>query len=53
MFAFALIDKNKNKLILARDRNGEKPLYYGSVGSSFIFGSEIKALICFPGFKKK
>lgn len=53
MFAFALIDKNKNKLILARDRNGEKPLYYGSVGSSFIFGSELKALICFPGFKKK
>ena len=52
MFAFALIDRNTNKLILARDKCGEKPLYYGLVGKNFIFGSEIKSLIYFPGFKK-
>ena len=44
MFALALWDKFKKKLILARDRIGEKPLYWGWAGKHFIFGSELKAL---------
>ncbi len=50
MFAFALWDKQDQSLILARDRLGEKPLYYGWSEGSFIFGSELKALNEFPGF---
>ena len=48
MFAFALYDKNENKLILARDSAGEKPLYYGWINNIFIFASEIKALKAHP-----
>ncbi|MBN9459610.1 MAG: asparagine synthase (glutamine-hydrolyzing) [Burkholderiales bacterium] len=48
MFAFALWDRQARTLFLARDRFGEKPLYYGSIGSSFVFGSELKALTAFP-----
>lgn len=48
MFAFALWDRQSHTLFLARDRFGEKPLYYGSIGSSFVFGSELKALTAFP-----
>ena len=44
MFAFALWDRNEHALVLARDRVGEKPLYYGWQDSLFIFGSELKAL---------
>ena len=44
MFAFALYDVNKNKIILARDRFGEKPLYYGFYENNFIFTSELKVL---------
>ncbi len=50
MFAFALWDKLERKLILARDRMGEKPLYYGRCGSSFLFGSELKALKAHPAW---
>lgn len=54
MFAFALWDKQEGALTLARDRFGEKPLYYGrsglSAGKSFVFGSELKALKALPGF---
>ena len=54
MFAIALWDISKRKLYLARDRFGEKPLYYGWVGSgseqTFAFGSELKALRSFDGF---
>ncbi|MFO0468265.1 MAG: asparagine synthase (glutamine-hydrolyzing), partial [Bacteroidota bacterium] len=44
MFSLALWDKMEKKLFLARDRFGEKPLYYGWQGGSFLFGSELKAL---------
>ena len=44
MFSFVLVDLEKNELVLARDRIGEKPLYYGCQKGSFIFGSELKAL---------
>ncbi len=44
MFAFAVWDAHERSLHLARDRIGEKPLYYGWLGDSFVFGSELKAL---------
>ncbi|MGH8207989.1 MAG: asparagine synthetase B family protein, partial [Steroidobacteraceae bacterium] len=44
MFAFALWDTHERALYLARDRFGEKPLYYGESGGCFLFGSELKAL---------
>lgn len=44
MFAIAVWDREEHSLILARDRMGEKPLYYGWQSSCFLFGSEIKAL---------
>lgn len=50
MFAFALWDRRERVLHLGRDRLGEKPLFYGRVGGTFVFGSELKALRRFPGF---
>ncbi len=50
MFAIAVWDRLRRRLILARDRCGEKPLYYGRLGSHFVFGSELKALRLHPGF---
>ena len=44
MFAFAIYDKTKQKVFLARDRFGEKPLYYMQQGQQFVFASELKAL---------
>jgi len=44
MFSFALWDRSEQSLYLARDRVGEKPLYYGMAGNAFVFGSELKAL---------
>ena len=49
MFSFALYDENTETLFCARDRLGIKPLYYYFDGRSFIFGSEIKALLEHPG----
>lgn len=43
MFAFALWDRKERELLLARDRMGEKPLYYGTHNGVFFFGSELKA----------
>ena len=50
MFALALWDRRERTLSLARDRFGEKPLYYGWVAGDFLFGSEIKALRAHPRF---
>lgn len=50
MFAFAVWDKANRTLTLGRDRLGEKPLYYGWQGGSFLFGSELKALKTHPAF---
>jgi asparagine synthase (glutamine-hydrolysing) len=50
MFAFALWDRYERVLYLGRDRLGEKPLYYGWIGETFLFGSELKALRCHPDF---
>jgi asparagine synthase (glutamine-hydrolysing) len=50
MFALGLWDKNERRLQLARDRFGEKPLYYGWVSRDFVFASELKALRRHPGF---
>jgi asparagine synthase (glutamine-hydrolysing) len=53
MFALALWDRQERSLTLARDRLGEKPLYYASQlpGGPFLFGSELKALLQYPGFE--
>lgn len=51
MFAFAIWDKKEKNLFLARDRIGEKPLYYGMVNDAFVFGSELKALRAYPNFR--
>ncbi len=53
MFAFAIWEAKQQKLFLARDRLGVKPLYYTSFGGYFLFASEIKALLKFPGIKKE
>jgi asparagine synthase (glutamine-hydrolysing) len=50
MFAFALWDRLERTLHFARDRMGEKPLYYGSAQETFAFGSELKALRALPDF---
>ncbi|MCC7278815.1 MAG: asparagine synthase (glutamine-hydrolyzing) [Chromatiaceae bacterium] len=51
MFAFALWDRQTRRLSLARDRLGEKPLYYGWNRGRFLFGSELKALTAHPGWR--
>ncbi|HKW62482.1 MAG TPA: asparagine synthase (glutamine-hydrolyzing) [Candidatus Acidoferrum sp.] len=50
MFSFAVWDRAERQLHLVRDRLGEKPLYYGWMGQTFLFGSELKALIAHPDF---
>ena len=53
MFAFALWDKNKKKLLIARDKFGEKPLYYGIFDGKLIFASEPKVLLANPRSNRK
>jgi asparagine synthase (glutamine-hydrolysing) len=51
MFALAVWDREARTLLLARDRAGEKPLYYGWNGKRFLFGSELHALENAPGWR--
>jgi asparagine synthase (glutamine-hydrolysing) len=51
MFAFAIWDRRRKTLFAARDRLGIKPFYYRSDGESFLFGSEIKAILAYPGLR--
>lgn len=53
MFAFAIWDRQTRTLTLARDRLGEKPLFYGRMGETFLFGSELKALTVHPDFERR
>ncbi len=48
MFAFAIYDTRKNRLLLARDHFGQKPLYYARDGARFAFASELKCLLALP-----
>ncbi len=50
MFALALWDRQERRLQLARDRLGEKPMYYGMAGRTLLFGSELKALRVHPAW---
>ncbi len=50
MFAFALYDRQTGSITIARDRIGEKPLYYGHIAGDFVFASELGTLECYPGF---
>lgn len=52
MFALALWDRQHRTLTLARDRLGEKPLYYGWQGDVFLFASELKAISAHPAFHR-
>ena len=53
MFAFALWDKKKKFLFLARDPLGQKPLHWTIFENKFVFSSEIKGILSYPGFKKE
>lgn len=53
MFALAVYDKLAGNIYLARDRMGEKPLYFGYVGDQFAFSSELKALKALPGWSNE
>lgn len=53
MFAFAIWDKPENKLFVARDRVGIKPLHYTFMNGSLIFGSELKAILVHPESKRE
>jgi asparagine synthase (glutamine-hydrolysing) len=53
MFAFAIMDLKRKELFLARDRAGEKPLYFVHKGNHFLFASEVKSLFSFSSFQKK
>ncbi|MCC6738490.1 MAG: asparagine synthase (glutamine-hydrolyzing) [Planctomycetia bacterium] len=53
MFAFAIWDAREKKLFCARDRLGKKPFYYADRPDVFLFASEVKALLEFPGFPRE
>jgi asparagine synthase (glutamine-hydrolysing) len=53
MFAIAMLDRKEHQLLFARDRLGEKPLYFGWSGSTFLFASELKSLLKHPSFRRR
>lgn len=53
MFAFAVWDRWDHKLFLARDRMGQKPMFYYQDGRFFAFASEIKSILCIPGINRE
>lgn len=53
MFAFVIWDKVKQQAFGARDHFGIKPFYYGVIENNFVFGSEIKSILEYPGYEKK
>ena len=53
MFAFALWDRTRRRLFVARDRLGIKPLYHARIGRTFVCASEAKALLAFPGLERR
>ena len=53
MFAIGIWDEKAKRLILARDRLGKKPLYYSFINGSFLFASELKAIMSYPSFSRK
>ncbi len=53
MFGFALWDERRQRLLIARDRMGEKPLYFTQNGEAFVFASELKALVEHPSVERR
>lgn len=53
MFAFALWDRHKRALLLARDRAGKKPLFYANLGDRLVFASEIQGVLAHPGVSRE
>lgn len=53
MFAFALWDETRRQLFLARDRLGQKPLYYAEHDGALLFGSELKCILRYPGVPRE
>lgn len=53
MFAFAIWNKKDKSLFLARDFFGIKPMHYATVNGNFVYASEIKSILEYPGFEKK
>ena len=53
MFGFAVWDEKEQTLMLARDFFGIKPVYYAEIDGHFVFASEIKSILAFPGYERK
>lgn len=53
IYAFAILEVNRNRIFLARDRIGVKPLFYSQHRGGLLFASEIKTILCYPGFPRQ